>query len=147
LLAGLLGEQALKRVLQVPFALVQLGGGPALLDRPQHPAMGIANDPLRLARQRAQEGAPIGGVSAREGLGPPEPWLAGAVADRAEDVESDPPGRDSPPAGIQGPHPEGQMVEQKGALTRPGGRAMLLKNDVNAELLRNVMKEGLPGAD
>ncbi len=54
LLLYLLGEQALKRMLQMPLALMKLGVGPALLDRPQHPAVGVADDPLGLARQRSR---------------------------------------------------------------------------------------------
>src|SRR5215216_5180515 len=45
----LLGEQALKRVLQVPFALLQLGVWPARLDRPQHSAVVVTDDPPWLA--------------------------------------------------------------------------------------------------
>jgi hypothetical protein len=121
-------------VLEVPFALVQLHLRPALLDCPQHAAVGVADHPLRLARQRAEEGAPVGRMSAREGLGAPEPRLAGAVADRAEDVERDSAGRDPPPAGVQGSNPERQVVEQERALGRPGGQAMRLKDDRREQL-------------
>lgn len=47
----LLGEQALKRMPKVPLALMKLGIGPERLDRAQHPAVGVADDSLRLAGQ------------------------------------------------------------------------------------------------
>jgi hypothetical protein len=100
-------------MLQVPFALVQLGVRPARLDRLQHAAVGVADDPPWLAGQRAEKRAPVGRMSAREGLGAPEPRLPGAVADRAENLEGDPAGRDRPAAGVQGSDPEGQMVKQE----------------------------------
>jgi hypothetical protein len=59
-----------------------------------------------------------------EGLRAPEPRLAGYVADRAEDVEGDVAGRDSPSRGVEGPDAERQVVEQKRPLDLPRGRAM-----------------------
>ncbi len=41
-------------------------------------------------------------MRARKGLGTPEPRPAGPVADRAEDIEGDPAGRDPSAAGVQG---------------------------------------------
>jgi hypothetical protein len=61
-------------------ALLQLGVWPARLDRPQHSAVGVTDDPPWLAGQRAEEGAPVGRVGAREGLGAPEPRLAARSA-------------------------------------------------------------------
>ena len=124
----LLGQKALERVLQVPFAPLQLGVRPALLDRSQHAAVGVADDPLGLTEQRAEKRAPMSRMRAREGLGAPEPRLARPVADRAEDVEGDPPRRDPPPAGVQGPDPERQVVELlgDGACHRGVRRAQLL---------------------
>jgi hypothetical protein len=92
---------------------------PARLDRLQHAAVGVADDPPGLARQRLEEGAPVGEMGAYERLSEPEPRLAGAVADAAEDVEGDPAGGDPSPGGIQGPNPEGQVVKQQRALCRP----------------------------
>jgi len=91
---------------------MELGLGPALGDRLQHPAVGVADNPLGLARQGAEEGAPVRRLSRREGLSAPQSRLAGAVADRAEDVEGDPAGGDPPPGRIEGPDPKGQMVEE-----------------------------------
>jgi hypothetical protein len=121
-------------MLQVPFALVQLDARPAPLDRPQHAAVGVADDPLRLARQRAEEGAPVGRMRARKGLRAPEPRLAGAVPDRAEDVEGDPSGGNPPAVGVQGPDPEGQMVEQQRSLGWPGGWGMGPEDDRREQL-------------
>lgn len=118
----------------MPFALVQLGIRPAPLDRPQHAAIGVADDPLRLALQGAEQGAPVGRIGAPERLGMPEPGLAGAVADRAEDVEGDSPGGDPPALGVVGPDPERQMVEQQRALGRPGARALRLGDDRREQL-------------
>jgi hypothetical protein len=64
----------------------------------------------------------------------PELRLAGAVADRAEDIEGDPASRDRPAGGVQGPDPEGQMLEQQRARGRPGGRALGLKDDRREQL-------------
>jgi hypothetical protein len=90
-LSDLLAEQPSQRVLQVPLALLKLDPWPALLDRLDHPAMRIANHARRLALERGEKGAPDGGMGGGEGLGMPQPGLAGAVADRAEDVEGDRP--------------------------------------------------------
>jgi hypothetical protein len=70
----------------------------------------------------------------RKGRGTPEPRLSGAVADRAEDVEGDPAGRDSPPAGVEGPDPEGQVVEEQRALRRPGALAVGLEDNRREQL-------------
>jgi hypothetical protein len=88
----LLGKQALEGVLQMPLALLKLGAWPASLDRPRHPAVGIADDSLGLTPQRAEESAPVGRMCARKRLRVPELWLARLVTDRAEDIEGDPPG-------------------------------------------------------
>jgi hypothetical protein len=58
----------------------------------------------------------------------PEPRLAGAVADRAEDVEGDPPSGYPPAARILGPDPEGQVIEQQRPLNRPCGEPMRLED-------------------
>ena len=68
-------------MLQVPFALLQLGLRPARRDRGQHAAVGVADDPLRLTGQRAEEGAPVGGLGTCERLSQPEPRPAGGEAD------------------------------------------------------------------
>jgi hypothetical protein len=49
----LLGEQALERVLEMPFAWVELGLGPVPFDRLQHAAVGVADDPQGFSGQRA----------------------------------------------------------------------------------------------
>jgi hypothetical protein len=65
----LLGQQALEGVLEGPLALVKLGLRPALGNRLQHAAGGVADDPLGPSRQRGQKCAPVGRVGGREGLG------------------------------------------------------------------------------
>jgi len=121
-------------VLQMPFAAVQLRLRPARLDGLQHAAVGVADDALGMARQRAEESAPVGGLGACERLGEPEPRLAGAIADAAEDVEGDLAGGDSPPAGVQGSNPKGQMVEQQRAVCRPGRRTVGIEDDRRKDL-------------
>jgi hypothetical protein len=49
----------------------------------------------------------------------PKPRPAGAIADRAEDIEGDGAAGDPPAGRILGPDPNGQVVEQKRALGRP----------------------------
>jgi len=121
-------------VLQVPFALLQLRSRPARFDRLQHATVGVADDPLWLTGQGAEEGAPVGGMRACERLCEPEPRLAGAEADAAEDIEGDPAGRDPPAAGVQGSHPEGQMVKQQRALYRPRRWTMRFEDDRREQL-------------
>src|SRR3989442_8849676 len=69
-----------------------------------------------------------------EGLSEQEPGLAGARADRAEDVEGDPAGGDPLRACVQGPDPEGQMIEQERPLGWPGGWSMALEDDRREQL-------------
>ncbi len=64
----------------------------------------------------------------------PEPRPAGGKADAAEDVERHPAGRDPLSARVQGSHTEGQMVEQQGALHRPGERTVGLEDDRREDL-------------
>jgi hypothetical protein len=130
----LLGQQALEGVLEGPLALVKLGLRPALGNRLQHAAGGVADDPLGPSRQRGQKCAPVGRVGGREGLGARKPRPAGHIADRAEDVEGDPAGRDPPTGGVQRPDAERQVIEQERALSRPGARAMGLEDDRRKEL-------------
>ena len=104
---SLLGQQTIERVLQMPFALLQLGLRPALCERGQHAAVGVADDPLGLTRQGAKEGPPVARLGARERLCQPEPRPASVEAHAAEDVEGDPARRDPPTVAIKGPHPEG----------------------------------------
>ena len=116
-------------MLEVPLALVKLRLRPTLGDRLEHADVGVADDPLRLARERAQECAPVGRMGGRKRFGAPKPRLSSYVSDRAEDIEGDPAGRNPPPGGVQGPDPEGQMVEQERPLARPGGRATGLEDN------------------
>ena len=120
--------------MQVPLALMKLGVRPALLNRPQHSAVGVADDSLGRARQRSEESAPVDRMRARERLRTPEPGLAGLVANRAEDVESDPAGGDALAVGVQGADPKREMIEQKRAFRRPEGRPVGLEDDRRKEL-------------
>src|SRR5207342_2203022 len=104
------------------------------LDRPQHSAVGVADDSLGLTRQRAEESAPVGRMCARKCFCVPELRLAGLVADRAEDVEGDPPGGNALAVGVQGADPEGQVIEQERALRWPEGGPVGLEDDRREEL-------------
>jgi hypothetical protein len=72
--------------------------------------MRIADHPRWLAFQRGEERAPVGGMGGGERRGVPEPGLAGAVADRAEDVEGDRSSGDPATACILGSDPERDVV-------------------------------------
>ena len=96
--------------------------------------MGVADDSLRLPWQRAEEGAPVRRVRARERLRAPEPGFAGLIAGGAEDVEGDAAGGDSLALGVQGTDPEGQMIEQQRSLRRPESRPVGLEDDRREEL-------------
>src|SRR5450759_3269330 len=113
----------------MPFALVQLCLWPACLDSSEHAAVTITNNALGIAGQRAQDGAPVGRIGARERRCEPELGLACDKADAAEDIESHLAGGDSPPAWVRGSHPKGQMVEQQRPLRRPDSRSEGLEHD------------------
>jgi hypothetical protein len=102
---------------------------PALLDRLDHPAMRIADHARWLALQRGEERAPVGGMGGGERRGVPEPGLAGAVADRAEDVEGDRPPRDAATACILGSDPEWDVVQQQRAVSWPTRRSVRREDD------------------
>jgi hypothetical protein len=70
----------------------------------------------------------------RERLGVPKQRLCGAVSNRAKNVEGDPAGAYRLAVGIQGPDPEGQVVEQERAFGRPGSRTVRPKDDRREEL-------------
>jgi hypothetical protein len=133
-LSDLLAEQPSERVLQMPLAPMKLYLRPALLDRLDHPAMRIANHARRLAFERGEKGAPVSGMGGGEGLGTPEPGLAGAVADRTEDVEGDRPSGDAATACILGPDPEWDLVQEQRAVSWPRGRSVRCKDDGCEEL-------------
>jgi hypothetical protein len=73
-------------------------------------------------------------MGGRKRLGAPELGLGGNVADRAEDVEGDPPSRDPPPTGVQRPDAKRQVIEQQRALRRPRGGANGLEDDRREQL-------------
>src|SRR5919199_3808241 len=104
----------------MPLAVVELRRGPTPLERLDHSPVGAP----RLAGERGEKGAPVVRMGAREGLRVPQPRLARAVSDRAEDVEGNPSTGDPGSARVLGSDPEGQVVEQQRALGRPGGRSM-----------------------
>ena len=116
-------------MLQVPFVVLQLGLRPARRDGLQHAIVGVADDAIRRAGQGGEERAPVGRLRAREGHRAPEPRPAGPVADSAQDIEGDPAAGDPSAALVQGPDPEGQMIEQERARGRPGARAVRLIDD------------------
>src|ERR671928_856469 len=74
----------------MPLAVVKLRRGPTLLERLDHSPVGVADHAPRLAGERGEKGAPVVRMGAREGLRVPQPRLARAVSDRAEDVEGNP---------------------------------------------------------
>ncbi len=64
----------------------------------------------------------------------PEPRPAGAIADRAKDIEGDRSSGYPPAARILGPDPKGQVVEQQRALSGPCGRPVRLEDHRREQL-------------
>src|SRR5919206_4476039 len=113
----------------MPLAVVELRRGPTPLERLDHSPVGVADHAPRLAGERGEKGAPVVRMGAREGLRVPQPRLARAESDRAEDVEGNPSTGDPDSARVLGSDPEGQVVERQRALGRPGGRSMKREDD------------------
>jgi hypothetical protein len=95
-----------------------------------------ASQTIRLGRpgSEARNALQLVGWAVGKASGAPKLRPAGHIADRAEDVEGDPAGRDPPTGGVQRPDAERQVIEQERALSRPGARAMGLEDDRRKEL-------------